>query len=42
VSPRVGLYTFAGLFLGIILASIVVFLSAPRLPVHGAHGDRSA
>ena len=42
VSPRVGLYTFAGLFLGTILASIVVFLSAPRLPVHRAQGDRSA
>jgi uncharacterized protein involved in exopolysaccharide biosynthesis len=34
VSPRLGLYTFAGLFLGILLASIVVFMTAPRLPVH--------
>jgi len=36
VSPRVGLYTFAGLFLGTLLAAIVVFLTAPRSPAHAA------
>jgi uncharacterized protein involved in exopolysaccharide biosynthesis len=29
VSPRLGLYVFAGLFLGMVLAGVVVFLMAP-------------
>jgi uncharacterized protein involved in exopolysaccharide biosynthesis len=34
VSPRVGLYTLAGLFFGLVLAATLVFLQAPALPVH--------
>jgi uncharacterized protein involved in exopolysaccharide biosynthesis len=41
VSPRAGLYVFAGLFLGILLASFVVFMTAPRSPVHGARENSS-
>ncbi len=41
VSPRAGLYTVAGLFFGVLLASIAVFMLAPRLRVQGAPGQRS-
>jgi len=39
VSPRAGLYVFAGLFLGLVLAATVVLMGAPRLAVHGAPGS---
>jgi uncharacterized protein involved in exopolysaccharide biosynthesis len=35
VSPRVGLYTVAGLFFGLVLAATLVFLQAPALQLHG-------
>jgi uncharacterized protein involved in exopolysaccharide biosynthesis len=40
VSPRPGLYTVLGLFLGTVLASIVVFMVAPRTSADGTQGKR--
>jgi len=40
VFPRLSLFTFGGLFFGVVLALILVFIEASQRPIHGSEGSK--